>query len=169
MSITNSEIDGASTYSATCNGQHYWNLYFTGSNDLVTFKGNYVHHFSGRAPKVAGNTLLHFVNNYMYSSTGHAFEVDSGAKVLAEGNVWQNVANPLDTTVSGQIFTSPDSSTNSQCQSSLGRACVVNSFGSSGAFKRADTGFLSNFKGKNIASAAAASSSFKDKAGVGKV
>ena len=128
-----------------------------------------MHHFSGRAPKVAGNTLLHFVNNYMYSSTGHAFEVDSGSMILAEGNVWQNVANPVDTAVSGQLFTSPDTSSNAACQSALGRTCVVNAFGSSGAFKRTDTGFLNNFKGKNIASAAAASSSFKDRAGVGKI
>ncbi|KXJ85662.1 pectin lyase fold/virulence factor [Microdochium bolleyi] len=168
VTISNSEIDGASTWSATCNNQHYWNLYFTGSNDLVTFKGNYVHHFSGRAPKVAGNTLLHFVNNYMYSSTGHAFEVDKGAMILAEGNVFQNVAAPVDTAVGGQLFTSPGSAL-SQCQSGLGRACVINSFGSSGAFQRTDSGFLGNFKGKNIASAAAANASIKDKAGVGKI
>jgi hypothetical protein len=53
------------TSSATCNGYHYWNLYFTGSNDQITFKNNYVHHFSGRAPKLGGNTVLHAVNNYV--------------------------------------------------------------------------------------------------------
>lgn len=65
VSITNSNIDGESTYSATCDGYHYWNLYFTGSDDQITFKNNYVHHFSGRAPKLGGNTVLHAVNNYV--------------------------------------------------------------------------------------------------------
>lgn len=65
VSITNSNIDGESEWSATCDGYHYWNLYFTGSDDQITFKNNYVHHFSGRAPKLGGSTVLHAVNNYV--------------------------------------------------------------------------------------------------------
>lgn len=68
VSITNSHIDGESDYSATCDGYHYWNLYFTGADDQITFKNNYVHHFSGRAPKLGGSTVLHAVNNYVRSS-----------------------------------------------------------------------------------------------------
>jgi pectin lyase len=30
VSITNSEIDGSSTWSATCDGHHYWAVYLTG-------------------------------------------------------------------------------------------------------------------------------------------
>ncbi|KAI0170729.1 putative pectate lyase [Pestalotiopsis sp. NC0098] len=157
VTISNSEIDGSSTWSATCDANHYWALYFTGSGDLVTFKNNYIHHTSGRGPKVAGNTLLHAVNNYWYSSSDHAFEVDSGAMILAEGNVFQNVPSPVLTDIEGQLFTAPDTTTNAVCSTYLGRACVVNAFGSSGTFSSSDTAFLSNFKGKNIAAASAAS------------
>lgn len=91
--------------------------------------------------------------------------------VLAEGNVFQNIPTVLESN-SGQLFTSPDSSTNSVCASYLGHVCQVNGFGSSGSFRKADQGFLSNFQGKNIASAAAytfAQSSVPSKAGQGKL
>lgn len=65
VTISNSNIDGEATYSATCNGAHYWNLYFTGSDDQITLKNNYIHNFSGRAPKLGGSTVLHAVNNYV--------------------------------------------------------------------------------------------------------
>ncbi|PNS14724.1 hypothetical protein CAC42_1746 [Sphaceloma murrayae] len=173
VSITNSEIDGSTPYSATCNSQHYWSLYFTGSSDLVTLKGNYIHHISGRAPKVGGNTLLHAVNNYFYASAGHTFEIGSGANVLVEGNVFQNIATTVESGIAGNVFASPSTGANAVCSASLGRVCQVNAFGSSGAFtSSASTSFLSNFKGKNIASAAAASgvvASVTKSAGIGKI
>lgn len=75
--------------------------------------------------------------------------------VLAEGNVFQNIDTILEPPQDGQLFTSPDTTTNAVCDTYLGRACVVNGFGSSGAFDEADTAFLVNFEGKNIAAAAA--------------
>ncbi|KAF0640933.1 hypothetical protein FPSE5266_09996, partial [Fusarium pseudograminearum] len=63
VTISNSKIDGTTSWSASCNTYHYWGLYFAGSNDLVTLKNNYIYRVSGRGPKVAGNTLLHAVNN----------------------------------------------------------------------------------------------------------
>ncbi|KAJ6112922.1 hypothetical protein N7512_008246 [Penicillium capsulatum] len=172
VTISNSYFNGETDYSATCDGYHYWGLYFTGSSDLITFKGNYVYHMSGRSPKVQGNTLLHAVNNYWYDSTGHSFEIGSGGMVLAEGNVFQNIATPVESPVSGQLFTSPDSNTNAKCSSYLGQTCQINGFGSSGTFKQSDTGFLSNFSGKNIASASAYTtvvSSVNSNAGQGKL
>ena len=174
VTISNNEIDGSSTWSATCDNHHYWAMYFTGSNDMVTLKGNYIHHTSGRSPKVSGNTLLHAVNNYFYANSGHAFEVGTGASIVAEGNVFQNVPSPIDPgTSGGQIFTAPSTSANAACSASLGRACQINAFGSSGAFtSMGSTGFLSNFKGKNIASAAAASgvaASVTKNSGFGKI
>jgi pectin lyase len=173
VTISNSEIDGSSTWSATCNGQHYWGLYFTGSSDLVTPKGNYIHHVSGRAPKVAGNTLLHAVNNYFYASDGHTFEVDAGAMILAEGNVFQNVKAPVELpTAGGRLFASPDASTNSACSAVFGRACQINAFGSSGQFPGADSSFFSNFQGKNVAAAttaAVANANVRTTAGFGKI
>lgn len=129
-------------------------VYFDGSDDLVTLKGNYIHHFSGRSPKVGGNTLLHAVNNYWYgySSTGHAFEIDAGA-VLVEGSVFQNVPTVLESGAAGQYFTSPSTTANAACTAYLGRACQVNGFGSSGTFSSATTSFFSDFSGKTIASA----------------
>ena len=173
MTISNSEIDGSTSWSPTCDGHHYWGLYFTGSSDLITLKGNYIHHTSGRSPKVGGNTLLHAVNNYWYQNTGHAFEVDSGAMIVVEGSVFQNVANMVDTSsVAGRIFTSPDSTTNAACSSYLGHACQLNAFGSTTSYVGKDTSFFSNFAGKNIASASTASSaqsSVPNSAGVGKI
>ncbi|KAI3394756.1 hypothetical protein diail_2285 [Diaporthe ilicicola] len=172
VTISNTEIDGSTSWSATCDGHHYWGLYFTGSNDLITLKGNYIHHTSGRSPKVGGNTLLHAVNNYWYANSGHAFEVDSGAMIVVEGSVFQNVVNEVDSTVAGKIFNSPDTTSNTACASYLGHNCQLNAFGSSTGYSGKDTSFLSNFQGKNIASASTASSaqsSVPNSAGIGKI
>ncbi|RHZ63581.1 polysaccharide lyase family 1 protein [Aspergillus thermomutatus] len=155
VTISNCYINGVSDYSATCDGYHYWGIYLDGSSDMVTMKGNYIYHTSGRSPKVQGNTLLHAVNNYWYDNSGHAFEIGSGAYVVAEGNVFQNVEVVAESPISGKLFTSPDATTNKVCSSYLGHTCQVNGFGSSGTFSQADEDFLSNFKGKNIASASA--------------
>ena len=176
------------------NPQHYFLIYFTGSNDMITFKGNYVHHSSGRSPKVAGNTLLHAVNNYFYANSKHvsnnpdmnyvltpkmtpyltlclqAFETTAGAYVLLEGNTFQNVVDIIDPSAkSGKMFTSPDANSNAACKAALGRNCVLNAYGSSGTYTSTDTSFLSNFKGKNIAAASAASANVAKTAGVGKI
>ena len=34
VTISNCHIDGSTSWSATCDGYHYWSLYFTGSNDV---------------------------------------------------------------------------------------------------------------------------------------
>ncbi|KAF3384409.1 putative pectin lyase B [Penicillium rolfsii] len=155
VTISNSFINGASDWSATCDGYHYWGIYLDGSNDYVTLKGNYIYHTSGRAPKVQGSTLLHAVNNYWYDNSGHAFEIGSGGYVLAEGNVFQNIDTVVQSPISGQLFTSPSTSANTACSKYLGRVCQMNGFGSSGTFSQSDTGFFSKFSGQNIASATA--------------
>ncbi|KAF1928767.1 polysaccharide lyase family 1 protein [Didymella exigua CBS 183.55] len=153
VTISNNEINGASAWSATCDGRHYWALYFTGSSDMVTFKNNYVHHTSGRSPKVAGNTILHAVNNYFYA-IAHAFEADSGSKILAEGNVFQNVDAPAQSGLPGKVFAS--ASNLAACKSYLGHNCEANAYGTSGTLAGTDTSFFSSFSGKNIASASTA-------------
>nr|AOR51689.1 polisaccharide lyase family 1 protein [Phaffia rhodozyma] len=50
VALTNSEFDGRTSWSATCNGKHYWAIYTTGSNDRITMSGNYIHETSGRGP-----------------------------------------------------------------------------------------------------------------------
>lgn len=168
VTISNNEFDGSTSWSATCDNRHYWTIYLLGSNDLITLKGNYIHHTSGRAPKIGGNTLLHAVNNYWYSSSGHAFDNEAGGYVVAEGNVFQNVATPL-LANKGKMFNTPSTSAGASCAAYLGHNCQLNAFGSSGAFPGSDTSFFSNFNGKNIASASAASSSVANTAGVGKI
>lgn len=177
VTISNCHIDGSTSWSATCDGYHYWALYFAGSNDvsvvksssypnqtgrisshlfpaqLVTFKNNYIYHTSGRSPKVSGNTVLHAVNNYWYDNSGHAFEIDNGGMVVAEGNVFQNVNAPVEDGYSGQLFSSPSAGANAVCESYLGHVCETNGFGSSGSFEGSDSSFLSNFGGKNVATA----------------
>ncbi|KAL5343027.1 pectin lyase fold/virulence factor [Aspergillus crustosus] len=153
VTISNSFIDGESSWSATCDGYHYWGIYLDGSNDMVTLKGNYIYHTSGRSPKVQGNTLLHAVNNYWYDNSGHAFEIGTGGYVLAEGNVFQSIPVVAEDPIDGELFASPSTSQNAVCSTYLGRDCELNGFGSSGAFNQADTGLLANFEGKNIASA----------------
>ncbi|RDW66111.1 pectin lyase A [Coleophoma cylindrospora] len=155
VTISNSYIDGYSQWSATCDTYHYWGLYFDGSNDLVTLKGNYIYHTSGRSPKVQGNTLLHAVNNYWYDNTGHAFEIGTGAYVVAEGNVFQNIAVVAESPIDGELFTAPSTTANAACSTYLGHTCQLNGFGSSGTFSQDDTAFFSDFSGKNVASAAA--------------
>lgn len=133
-------------------------------------KGNYIHHTSGRSPKVQGNTLLHAVNNYFYANTGHAFELASGGNVIAEGNAFQNVNEPMEY-LGGAIFTVDNNP--ALCRTPLGRDCVRNAFGSSGGFpSRGGTGFFANFQGKNIASAGSNQNvpdNVRNNAGIGKI
>ncbi|CAI0648296.1 unnamed protein product [Colletotrichum noveboracense] len=168
VSVTNNEFDGKSDYSATCDGQHYWNAYFAGSSDTITLKGNYFHDFSGRAPKVNGNSFVHAVNNVFESSTGHAFEVTSGGYVLLEGNVFKNVEAPIESGGDGAnlAITSDNAST---CSSKLGRSCQANSFSSSGSYAGTDSSVLNKFGSADIPDAVAASSVSSSSAGYGKL
>ncbi|KAI5789779.1 pectin lyase A precursor [Peziza echinospora] len=172
VTVSNTDFDGTTSYSATCNGRHYWTIYLTGSSDQVTFKNNYIHNVSGRAPKVLGGVVLHAVNNYFYSIAGHAFDVGTGGNVLAEGNIFQNVDTVLLANPTGQIFASPDTTTNQQCSPYLGHACQLNAFGSSGSFPGTSTSFFGSFSGKPVAganSASGLSATIVNGAGVGKI
>jgi pectin lyase len=129
--------------------------------------GNYIHHTSGRSPKVGGTTLLHAVNNMFHDNTGHAFDIgSSGSRVVVEGNVFQNVKTPL-LANSGRLFSVP--SNGAACQQYLKHTCQVNAFGSSGSFVGTDTSFLSNFNGYSVAGATTANSNVRNTAGVGKI
>jgi pectin lyase len=111
VTISNTEFDRPASWSALCDNHHYWTILLDGSNDMITMKGNYIHHTSGRGPMMMGNTLLHAVNNEWYAVEGHAFDVRAGSMVVAEGNVFQNVMTPL-LENEGQSFSSPSTSAN---------------------------------------------------------
>jgi pectin lyase len=168
VTLSNNEFDGTTSWSATCDGHHYWAIYLTGSSDLITMKNNYIHHTSGRSPKIGGNSLVHAVNNYWYANSGHAFDIAAGGQVVAEGNVFQNVVTPL-LGNAGKLFGATSAAASAACTANLGHTCQLNAFGSSGTLGGTDTAFLSNFKGKSVAAASTASSAVAGTAGVGKI
>ena len=92
---------------------------------------------------------------------------------MAEGNSFQDVPQTVESPLQGSLFAAPSTSANTVCTSTLGRVCQLNAFGNSGKLTgSSSTSFLSNFKGKNVASAAAASgvaASVLAHAGVGKL
>ncbi|KAL7274116.1 hypothetical protein RUND412_003003 [Rhizina undulata] len=165
VTVSNCEFDGETSWSATCNGEHYWTMLFLDSSGLITLYGNYLHHVSGRAPKIGGastaNTMIHAVNNYFYTIGGHAFDVSTGGMTLIEGNVFDTVTTPItaaSATAGGRLFNVPSSSYTSTCSTYLGRSCIQNSVSSSGTFTSyTDSTFFSNFEGKNIQAASAVS------------
>ncbi|KAI5787300.1 pectin lyase fold/virulence factor, partial [Geopyxis carbonaria] len=177
VSITNNELDGQTSWSATCNGEHYWTMLFYGANDHVTLAGNYVHDVSGRAPKIGGegSTAFHAVNNYFKSIGGHSFDIGTGASVLIEGNVFESVTTPITTasaSAGGVIFNVP-SGTEDQCSSVIGRACVANTVTSSGEFAAySDTAAMSGFGSLSVFEAGAVgdvASNVASNAGIGKI
>lgn len=177
VTISNNELDGQGDYSATCDGMQYWGMYFTGESDSVTLYGNYIHHTSGRGPKVGGEgaTTLHAINNYFgpTSDTGHNFEIGDGASVLAEGNYFYSSPTPVESSsLTGALYavTADDSA----CESALGRACEANGYSSdSGSMDGTDSSVLSLFSsGDNIPTADTAdsvSTSVPANAGIGKI
>ncbi|KAK0662655.1 putative pectin lyase F-2 [Lasiodiplodia hormozganensis] len=135
VSITNSELDGQTSWSASCNNEHYWTMLFLGDGDQITFANNYIHDTSGRSPKVGDAVTLHAVNNYFQTNKGHNFDVEQGAQILIEGNVFEDCKAPMTEAalaVTSGLFTVPDSSAAAQCSSALGRDCQVNQLTSSG-------------------------------------
>ncbi|CAH0050767.1 unnamed protein product [Clonostachys solani] len=155
VTISNSKIDGTTSWSPNCDSYAYWGVYFGGSSDQVTFKNNYIYHTSGRSPKVTGKTLLHAVNNYFSDINGHAFEIDSGTQVLAEGNYFEGVDTIVEGS-SGKLFVAD--SNGSACSSGLGRSCQANGYSSSGTWSGTDSSVISGFSGSEVASAKAYSS-----------
>lgn len=175
VTISNTEIDGNTSWSASCDNHHYWALLLIGSGDKITFQGNYIHHTSGRSPKVGGTdagTMLHAVNNYFYDNTGHAFSIapEENGRVIAEGNVFQSVTKPIEDGADF-MFSAPDASANAACEAPLGYVCEVNQLTDSGTLSGSATDFLDNFNGEGVTATAATdvANSVKSNAGVGKL
>jgi pectin lyase len=133
VTISNSDFDGNTEFSATCDNHHYWGFLIYGVSTEVSFVNNYLHGFSGRGPKIGGTanqqTILHAANNYIANNTGHAFDVAASAYVLAEGNYIESVKTPNLNDTAGYFFVPTNASA---CQASIGRDCVVNTVVDSG-------------------------------------
>lgn len=136
ITISNTEFDGETTTSATCNNNHYWTMMFYGDGDQVTLDSNYIHDCSGRAPKLSedGTTCyVQAVNNYFSNMDGHAFEAYGSATALIEGNAFDTVTSTFsDDAQVSTVYTVSDSDAASACSDALGRECELNSFASSG-------------------------------------
>ncbi|KAJ5541829.1 hypothetical protein N7494_006905 [Penicillium frequentans] len=173
VTISNSEFDGQTSWSATCDGHHYWTILGYGKNDKVTFTGNYIHHTSGRSPKLEFNSYWHAYNNYWFNNTGHAFDVGEGTNALIEGNVFHQVDTPFLTDSSPGESYAVSSSDKSTCDSKLGRTCAVNSLISSGSLSVSDESVLSSWpsgeSGITVTNASRVRSSVLSNAGIGKL
>ncbi|KAG3240905.1 hypothetical protein PI124_g14217 [Phytophthora idaei] len=55
MTISNSDFDGNTDYSATCDGHHYWSFIFYGVTKF-SMLNNYIHGTSGCSPKIGGDS-----------------------------------------------------------------------------------------------------------------
>ena len=142
-------------------------------DDKVTFTGNYIHHTSGRSPKLEYKSYWHVYNNYWFNNTGHAFDVGTGANVLIEGNVFEDVETPfLTDSAPGNSF-AVSSSDVSTCDSKLGRTCAVNTLVSSGTLSVSDESVLTSWpsgeSGITVKSASSVKSSVLSNAGIGKL
>ncbi|KAL1306496.1 hypothetical protein AAFC00_005191 [Neodothiora populina] len=172
VTISNHYFDGRTSWSASCNGHHYWTMILGGSKATVTIANNWFRSVSGRSPKISsttdGTTVVHAVNNWFYDNpSGHAFDISTNTFVLAEGNVFQNVDQPL-LEMQGQLFANGGTA----CQSALGRSCQTNQVIDSGAFSGASTGALSHFKGVNAvtpSSTSVVANNVSKNAGIGKI
>jgi pectin lyase len=182
VTISNNEFDVTTSWSATCNGEHYWTLLLIGLKDYYTFLGNYVHDVSGRAPHMgtdytASEIIFHGVNNYFKNIGGHAFDIDVNTWVLLEGNYFDTVTTPITAAslTSSNLYsvvTVPDAS---GCTSSLGYICEWNRLASSGSFpsstKAAALSKLAPYKSSLVAHMPVASvpASVLANAGIGKI
>ncbi|OHX00351.1 pectin lyase [Colletotrichum incanum] len=135
VTISNTEFDGKSEWSAGCNGKHYWTALLIGAKDYYTFSGNWLHDVSGRSPHMgtkntAGSeNLFHGVNNYFQNVGGHAFDIDGNTWVLLEGNYFDSVTTPVtpaSLTNGGNIYIVNTVDEASRCTSSLGYICEWN-------------------------------------------
>ncbi|KAJ6087784.1 hypothetical protein N7467_006698 [Penicillium canescens] len=173
VTISNSEFDGQTSWSSSCDGHHYWTVLGYGKDDQVTFTGNYIHHTSGRSPKLEFNSFWHAYNNYWFNNTGHAFDIGESTNALIEGNVFHQVKTPmLEDSSPGATF-AVSSSSAATCKSKLGRDCAPNSLVQSGTLSASDESVLSAMpKGEssvNVLAASRVRSSVLSNAGVGKL
>ncbi|KAG8930529.1 hypothetical protein FRC01_002651 [Tulasnella sp. 417] len=174
VTISNNYFDGTTSYSASCNGQHYWFLLIAGKADTITVMNNHIYKTSGRGPHVGGisgyNQQIHLVNNYYDTVGGHAIDAAVSSHILVEGNYFVSLAFTLlihqrskliEYTLRGpqKSVNTPDTGTSSggleyfvqtvsdatTCASYLGRYCEWNRFESSGTVaSRLDTTVLSD-------------------------
>ena len=134
VTVSNSEFDGVTTTSASCDNHHYWLWLFLGSDDTLTLVDNYIHDTSGRGPHSGGlnNATIRaqIVNNYFkdLSREGAIMSRTDKSSLLVEGNVFDNVSRPIYIyrKQPGPAFAPMTEQQGVACQAVLGRACASN-------------------------------------------
>ncbi|KAG6579854.1 pectin lyase F [Phytophthora cinnamomi] len=141
LTISNSDFDGRTEFSTSCDGRHYWGFILDGTTTRVSFLNNYIHETSGRSPKIVGasspnaNVVAHIANNYWADNSGHSFEPGANAFVLAEGNYFDDTVEPVLADESKSSISTAD-----DCRAALGRACSANVLEKCGAFDSVNGG-----------------------------
>ncbi|ETN01065.1 hypothetical protein PPTG_17505 [Phytophthora nicotianae INRA-310] len=136
ITISNSDFDGRTDWSSSCDGRHYWGFILDGTTTRVSFLQNYVHSTSGRSPKIIGasspnaNVVAHIANNYWSDNSGHSFEPGKNAFVLAEGNFFEGTLQPMEADAEKASISVAD-----DCSAALGRSCPGNTVEKSGKFE----------------------------------
>lgn len=137
VTISNNDFDGRSQYSSDieCSGKHYWGVMIAGTGRL-TFVTNWLHDFGGRWPKLTADkhqAVAQVVNNLFENSSprGSALQYSgAGLRVLAEGNYFSNVADPVAAGdhYGAQLFGLYAQTTAAQnlCKANIGRICSGN-------------------------------------------
>ncbi|CAE6375881.1 unnamed protein product [Rhizoctonia solani] len=179
VTISDNVFDGSGTYSTRCDGHHYWTLYFTGSQDTITFARNYLYQTAGRGPRIGGTSpysqVVHMYNNYFVDITDHALDADTGSHVLLEGNYFNRVLQPSLSGRSGIVFGPTSSAMNAQCKATLGRDCASNTLLGSGQLAGAANGnavgyFNNNaVKGASVMDPSKVGAYVQSNAGTGKI
>ncbi|CAE6447203.1 unnamed protein product [Rhizoctonia solani] len=179
VTISDNVFDGSGTWSTRCDGHHYWTLYFTGSQDTITFARNYLYQTAGRGPRIGGTSpysqVVHVYNNYFVDITDHAMDADTGAHALLEGNYFNRVVRPSIPDRAGIAFAPTSAAMNAQCKASLGRDCVSNTLLGSGELAgTSNADAISKFtssaaKGAQVMDASKVGAYVQTNAGTGKI
>ncbi|KAG6580208.1 pectate lyase [Phytophthora cinnamomi] len=145
VTISNSDFDGRTKYSSSCDGRHYWGFLLLGKKTELSLLHNYIHHTSGRSPKIGGHdgetSVVHAANNYFYDNSGHAFDVATGGYAVAEGNYFASVKMPNIDDPSGNFLVP---TVGSDCKASIGRDCKLNVLVNSGTLKGQSEGSVAS-------------------------
>jgi len=144
VTLSNNLFDGRTSYSAYCDGHHYWLMLFLGAHDQITVARNWIRGTSGRGPHAGGMhgaaVDVHLVNNYFQDVTaeGAANALTASAHLLMEGNAFADVTHPVhrrgdDPGAVFAPFAASGGATAAACKTYLGRDCVANQGNNGGA------------------------------------
>ncbi|KAG0147576.1 hypothetical protein CROQUDRAFT_655962 [Cronartium quercuum f. sp. fusiforme G11] len=133
VTLSNNLFNGTTRWSPSCRNKHYWCILVAGKQE-ITMANNCIHQTSGRSPKMGGSddsdVKIHYYNNIHTDGEGKGLEVEKGAKMLAEGNLFKNSypvnKDDADTENGGYAYVPFTQEEVTKCYAYLGRPCVSN-------------------------------------------